>query len=152
SLQAALMRTKVERVTRDGDEYRVEVRDADSGRTFTVRAHNVVIGTGLGKSRIPVRDPDSGAIFQEELAKVDFGKPQSVPGIVTAEDALRLAKLSRAGRDPYRLTADGRVPRIALIGGGAKKGDSGKTFIEWLEGLSKPAAYNGPGRQDNAQR
>jgi hypothetical protein len=151
-LQGVLMRTSVQRVTKDGDQYRVEMKDLDSGRVFGLRARNVVIGTGLGKARIPVADPASRTLFEEESGRVDYTKPQSVPGILTTEDALRLGKLARAGRDPYRRTEDGRVPRMAVIGGGAKGGDSGKTFIEWLEGLSKPSAYNGARKQDNAQR
>lgn len=108
----------------------------ESSDELTVNARKVVLATGIGLPIIPVPANKGGKLIEEELATfeaADLSKFSS-PGIMTAEQALRLASAQLNPRDPYYR---GKVESIAVVG----SGDSANTFLELLGGIGPEQAY-----------
>lgn len=105
---------------------------------------HVVFGAGLGEEKLPFKDEASLALATAERAKVNVGRPNEVPQVLTTSDAFRLAQAAVSPRDPYR----GKENVTLVVGAG----DSARTFIELMQGLGPQSAYTGEAKDDTAQR
>lgn len=92
-------------------EFRDDVAGSDSWPAryrVTMADGTVVFGnavarsTGLGKPTIGITDQVTVNLYESERQKIDLREPDKVPELVHYVDAMKLANLSRHGRDPYR--------------------------------------------------
>jgi hypothetical protein len=68
-----------------------------------VYANAIARATGSGQPTIGASvDQNTRNLWQAERAKIDFKNPDAVPDLLHYADAMKLANLSRRGRDPYR--------------------------------------------------
>jgi hypothetical protein len=77
--------------------YRVTMADGTE-----VYANAVARSTGLGKPTIGITDGSTVQLYEAERAKINFKNPDAVPDLLHYVDAMKLANLSRHGRDAYR--------------------------------------------------
>ena len=91
--------------------YRVSLADGTQ-----VYANAVARATGLGKPKIGIPDPGTVNLYESERAKIDVRNPDAVPDLIHYVDAMKLANLSRHGRDPYRARPDKTREFVELRG------------------------------------
>ncbi len=91
--------------------YRVSLADGN-----VVYANAVARSTGLGAPSIGNLEPNTRNLWQSERQKIDFKRPDMVPDVLHYVDAMKLANLSRHGRDPYRARPEKAREFIELTG------------------------------------
>jgi hypothetical protein len=91
--------------------YRVSLADGT-----VVYANAVARSTGLGAPGVGNVDSNTRILWEQERQKIDFKRPDQVPDILHYVDAMKLANLSRHGRDPYRARPEKARELIELRG------------------------------------
>jgi hypothetical protein len=77
--------------------YRVTMADGT-----VVYGNAVARSTGLGRPKLGIVDQGTINLVESERQKIDLRNPDNVPDLLHYVDAMKLANLSRHGRDPYR--------------------------------------------------
>jgi hypothetical protein len=104
-----ILKTKVGAVQSRGEvagsdgwpaRYRVELKTGEQVRYAYANA--IVDGTGLGKPKLTGFDDQTVRLVEAERAKIDPSNPDKVPDLLYYSDAMKLANLSKTGRDAYR--------------------------------------------------